>query len=203
MIRKTLIATFLLYIASAPANATIVTNFTSGVTTTSVSGATTFANFDGVANTSIGTITGGLSNASTQPDGGNWIAAFGTVDVTATLTNPVTYFGFDWGTPDGVNTVQVFDGANVIATITGSSAGLTGFHDTNGGFFDIFASGGDVITSVVFSSVDATFELDNFAASVPVRSVPVPGTLPLFAGGFGALGLLRWRRKRKAEIVAG
>lgn len=198
MVPKTLIGLFLLSIASIPANATVMTDFTSGATTTSVAGAQTFWNFDGIANASVGTITGGIPNASTQPDGGNWTAAFGTVDVTATLTSPVTYFGFDWGTPDGINTVKVFDGANLIATITGSSAGLTGFHDTNGGFFDIFASGGDVITSLVFSSTDATFELDNFAASVPNRTVPVPGTLPLFAGGFGALGLLRWRRKRKA-----
>jgi hypothetical protein len=32
----------------------------------------------------------------------------------------------------------------------------------------------------------------------PVSSVPVPATLPLFATGLGALGLLGWRRKRKA-----
>lgn len=202
MVPKTLIGVFLLSIASVPANATIMTNFTSGVTTTSVAGATTFWDFDGIANSFVGTITGGIPNASTQPDGGNWIAAFGTVDVTATLTSPVPYFGFDWGTPDGINTVQVFDGANVIATITGSSAGLTGFHDSNGGFFDIFASGGDVITSVVFSSTDATFELDNFAAGVPIRGVPVPGTLPLFAAGLSALGLLGWRRRRKTGVVA-
>ena len=28
--------------------------------------------------------------------------------------------------------------------------------------------------------------------------VPVPAALPLFATGLGALGLLAWRRKRKA-----
>jgi hypothetical protein len=31
---------------------------------------------------------------------------------------------------------------------------------------------------------------------------PLPATLPLFATGIGALGLLGWRRKRKAQAVA-
>ena len=30
-------------------------------------------------------------------------------------------------------------------------------------------------------------------------ATPLPATLPLFAGGLGALGLLGWRRKRKAQ----
>jgi hypothetical protein len=32
----------------------------------------------------------------------------------------------------------------------------------------------------------------------PVAPVPLPAALPLFATGLGALGLLAWRRKRKA-----
>ena len=31
--------------------------------------------------------------------------------------------------------------------------------------------------------------------------VPLPGALPLFATGLGALGLLGWRRKRKASAA--
>lgn len=33
-------------------------------------------------------------------------------------------------------------------------------------------------------------------------ATPLPGTLPLFAGGLGVLGLLGWRRKRKAATSA-
>jgi hypothetical protein len=189
-----------LLLSLAPISAhAVTTNFTSGATVTSVAGAATFINFDGIANASTGTVSGGLSNPSTAPNASaNWIGAFGTVDVTVTLANPVSYFGFDWGTPDAVNTVQVFDGANPIATITGS--GLTGFHDSNGGFFDIFAGSGEAFTSVVFSSANETFELDNFAASR--ATTPLPGALPLFATGLGALGLLGWRRKKKAATLA-
>ena len=38
-------------------------------------------------------------------------------------------------------------------------------------------------------------------AAAPIAT-PLPGALPLFAGGLGALGLLGWRRKRKAAAVA-
>jgi hypothetical protein len=37
---------------------------------------------------------------------------------------------------------------------------------------------------------------------LPPRETPLPATLPLFASGLGALGLLGWRRKRKAKLVA-
>ena len=42
----------------------------------------------------------------------------------------------------------------------------------------------------------------NYAEVLPPNPVPLPAALPLFATGLGALGLLGWRRKRKA-VVAG
>jgi hypothetical protein len=46
----------------------------------------------------------------------------------------------------------------------------------------------------------------NFAATVTFdtapSAVPLPSALPLFASGLGALGLLGWRRKRKAQAAA-
>jgi hypothetical protein len=41
----------------------------------------------------------------------------------------------------------------------------------------------------------------SLTASTP-PPVPLPTALPLFATGIGALGLLGWRRKRKAQAVA-
>ena len=39
-------------------------------------------------------------------------------------------------------------------------------------------------------------------SSLAISSTPLPAALPLFATGFGALGLLGWRRKRKAQAAA-
>ena len=41
------------------------------------------------------------------------------------------------------------------------------------------------------------------ATFTPVSEVPLPGALPLFAAGLGVLGLLGWRRMRKAANHAG
>jgi hypothetical protein len=38
--------------------------------------------------------------------------------------------------------------------------------------------------------------------TTPLIATPLPAALPLFAGGLGALGLLGWRRKRKAVVLA-
>jgi hypothetical protein len=35
-----------------------------------------------------------------------------------------------------------------------------------------------------------------------VGTTPLPAALPLFAGGLGAMGLIGWRRKRKAAAIA-
>jgi hypothetical protein len=41
-----------------------------------------------------------------------------------------------------------------------------------------------------------------WSVSDPPSATPLPAALPLFAGGLGALGLLGWRRKRKAAALA-
>ena len=44
--------------------------------------------------------------------------------------------------------------------------------------------------------------IDNVGGiSLDVSAVPLPAALPLFATGLGALGLLGWRRKRKAKLA--
>jgi hypothetical protein len=38
--------------------------------------------------------------------------------------------------------------------------------------------------------------------TLEIGTTPIPAALPLFATGLGAMGLLGWRRKRKAQAVA-
>ena len=43
---------------------------------------------------------------------------------------------------------------------------------------------------------------ESFGATVTSLATPLPAALPLFATGLGALGLLGWRRKKKAAALA-
>jgi hypothetical protein len=79
----------------------------------------------------------------------------------------------------------------------------TGFADLQGWTRDAnldpdwLRVGGDIV-----GPTPATGPTFNFAFSLTGDVVPLPATLPLFATGLGALGLLGWRRKRKAQAVA-
>ena len=55
-------------------------------------------------------------------------------------------------------------------------------------------------TDIVGGTTPPTF---NFAFSLDGNDTPLPAALPLFATGLGGLGLLGWRRKRKAETRLG
>src|SRR5215831_19082059 len=90
-------------LAVSPANAISVT-INPGATTSSVPGAVLFDDFDSIQNTAIGTITGGVVKgpASGGPGSpvatGNFIYADGllgaALNVTVTMTEPVSYVGF-------------------------------------------------------------------------------------------------------------
>jgi hypothetical protein len=56
---------------------------------------------------------------------------------------------------------------------------------------------------IPISPSDKVFITPFSVESLPDASAtPLPAALPLFATGLGALGLLGWRRKRKAQAAA-
>jgi hypothetical protein len=59
------------------------------------------------------------------------------------------------------------------------------------------------IQSILFGSTVFMIGLDDVSVTGPdvVGTTPIPGALPLFATGLGALGLLGWRRKRKTAAI--
>jgi hypothetical protein len=44
----------------------------------------------------------------------------GSTGVTVTMTNPVSYVGFIWGTPDDSNKVDVHDGSTLLGSFFGT-----------------------------------------------------------------------------------
>jgi len=64
--------------------------------------------------------------------------------------------------------------------------------------FGATATGANTVLAFNFRDDPGFLFLDDVAAN----QTPLPAALPLFATGLGALGLLGWRRKRKARAVA-
>jgi hypothetical protein len=143
---------------------------------------------------------------------GSSIAPVGTVTIVSnTKKDTLTY------------TFNMFNRKTSLTEVFLDAAGGTARHDlgpvTNslGTFTDSFAAKGSKF-SVTFNGTDiANFTLGNDvlmfggvnttkglfgdAAPAPDAATPIPGALPLFATGLGAIGLIGRRRRRKAEAA--
>jgi hypothetical protein len=124
----------------------------------------------------------------------------------------------------------VLDYASYNASLSGplsfGSGGPTGATSGSGDIVGINASGAVFVPAAYISksalSDGAIYDLATFASlgvtpgtyvwtwgtgadqsfTLEIGATPLPAALPLFATGLGALGLLGWRRKRKATALA-
>jgi hypothetical protein len=184
--------------------APIVTLSAPGETTTSVAGATLidFNNGCGYASCTgaFQIVLGSLSGQYAQPAGTNtpYLSVPNPVSSgTATLGLGVlaNYFGLYWGSIDSYNSIAFSNGANVIASYSGTD--LVGAF-ANGdqlnyasNRFINFDFGEDLFDTVLLTSTSYAFETDNHAFALPNilsrASVPEPGSQLLLLGGLIAL----------------
>lgn len=97
---------------------------------------------------------------------------------------------------DHFGDMNTWTGAVKAPTVTFTLTALNGFDWTSAasvlmattGYGAAYGQGFDAVTAAQYAGF--------------ISATPLPATLPLFASGFGALGLLGWRRKRKAQALA-
>jgi hypothetical protein len=112
------------------------------------------------------------------------------------FTNPLTSFSLEVSTNNGglytVTAKALGPGMTLLDTeiVTATAIGVPGT-------VPIITVTGSDITSLVITSTN-----DSSGILIAEGITPLPAALPLFATGLGALGLLGWRRKRKARAAA-
>ncbi len=173
-------------------------------TTTLLGGGAEFAEFYISTVSAVATPPPLVSNG-----GGNFSITVNNIQLTAATVSSNYYF--DYATNGAANTgIAAFSGAGVeINPNSGSlGAGLDAFYFL--GFvpgpastttsYDYFCS--PFSACVSFSNVDPNANGYFFGVELTPSATPLPAALPLFATGLGAMGLLGWRRKRKAAALA-
>jgi hypothetical protein len=156
--------------------------------------------YSGVSNITFGNLYG--FNISHHDGSGDWLG-FPAGTATYNLTYPTNSFGF-FATGiqsvfGNVFTVSFFDGANEVLNVPiNVNGGIEYF-----GFTDTSA-----FTAIIISrpaGADGNWDYwGNEGVSFDVSQTPLPAALPLYGAGLGLMGLLGWRRRRKAaaKVVA-
>jgi hypothetical protein len=143
-------------------------------------------------------------------DNGNCDGASGKpcIALNTNETSTLTKFGGGAFTLDSFG--FEFQGKPSVLTVTASS-GATIVYDAGYDkniWYVVLPAIAD-ITSIVFGDTGTgNIRIDDIVVSFAsvgegaLQATPLPAALPLFAAGLGALGLLGWRRKRKAQTNA-
>jgi len=119
----------------------------------------------------------------------------GVGSVTLTLPGQELYVGLLWGSVDAYNTLSLYNGANLVGTVTGTqvTSNADGDQGVNGTYYVNITSTASFNT-VVATSTSYAFEFDNVAFNS--NAVPEPSTFILsLIGGVGAVGFKFMRRK--------
>ena len=145
----------------------------------------TSGNISGTVSGEIDGLTDNATSAATAVFIDSAPAVFG---LTTPFSVPVPPFGGnnEFTVANGVITVYSFD------TIPPASPGfelVTGTAFTTGALSKNFCT-------------PATPQCFTDGTPTSIATTPLPAALPLFASGLGALGLLGWRRKKKAAALA-
>ena len=121
------------------------------------------------------------------------------------ITGQFNTLSFLWGSPNSNNTVVVTLGGDTITYVDGVGFEVDGVvqpgtvlpNDTSSGHIVSITSSSELTGATLTNSVGG-FEVADFSVS----QTPLPGALPLLATGLAAMGLLGWRRKKKATALA-
>jgi hypothetical protein len=141
-----------------------------------------------------GTLFGDPANG---PDTTTYLST-GIGTITLTLPGPEKYFGLLWGSVDAYNTLELFNGATLVGTVTGTdvTANANGNQGASGTFY-VNLTDDLAFNTVKLISTQYAFEIDNVAYNT--AAVPEPGAIAIFGAGLLAFGWLARRKMGQSQ----
>jgi hypothetical protein len=140
-------------------------------------------------------------------DTSNYLAVLGGSSVTVSLL-PGTYateLGLYWGSIDAYNTIIFTVNGTPVATVTGSQAATPANGDQSSPITNTYITvAGLDFNGFILESSQNSFEMDNLSYDLNrgnLSLAPIPGSVYLFAGGLGLLGMISLRGKRKPSAA--
>jgi hypothetical protein len=124
--------------------------------------------------------------------------------------NQQVFYRISWTSPGGQHDLMsaaYLDSFSPSSVSTNYLGDLGGFSGSSENSYEVIVPAGHNLAvaflsfGLISTSYSYTFSIDAFSnanRSENFGAVPLPAALPLFATGLGVLGLLGWRRRRKA-----
>jgi hypothetical protein len=174
-----------------------LTNQTFGIATFNggAIGLATGSDYSGTAAAPQG-VTGAFWTIGTSGYNTNYGASTSVGIGSITFSQALSSFTFQWGSPDGYNTVEYYSGSTLLGSFTGSSVPpLTGAGERGVVAFATFTTDAlNPITQVKFYSTGNAFETANFSyVAVPV---PEPQTYLMLLIGLGLIGFISFGKTK-------